>query len=360
MSDIQEPFEEESGVANESAPEGGGPVAPVVSPPIPPEEPTETSRRARRPRHRPPSLFWPLVLIGAGVILLLSNLGYLPWQSWNVLWRLWPLLLIALGIDLLIGRRSLVGAIVSAVLILLLISGVVVILLFAQNIPVLVEITGPVDWRTEHVEHPLAGVERASVYIDWTSVPGYLSALSDSPNLIEGDVTYRGELIFGVDMRRGQADVELDSHSSGPWFGAFDFDDGGDKNWDVKLSPRVPLDLTLDAGSGRCDFDLTGLRVSDFFLDAGSGAIDLALPAGSTLEARIDGGSGRIAITLPESVSARVELDSGSGAFRPDERFRLVEGKRDDDSVWETDNFQTAEHTIMLEIDQGSGAVSIR
>jgi len=39
----------------------------------------EPLENTRRPRRRPPSLFWPLVLIGTGVILLLSNLGYLPW-----------------------------------------------------------------------------------------------------------------------------------------------------------------------------------------------------------------------------------------------------------------------------------------
>jgi len=330
MSNLQEPFEEESGL---------------------------TPRRQRR---RPPSLFWPLVLVGAGVILLLANLGYLPWQSWNILWRLWPLLLVALGVDLLIGRRSMVGAIVSAFLILLLLGGGVALLLFAQNIPALVEVTGPVEWQTEHVEHPLAEVERASVTVDWTSLPGYLSALRDSSSLIEGDVTYRGQLTFDVNVHRNQADVNLDSHFSGLSFGTFDLDDRGDARWDVKLSPSVPLDLTLDAGSGHCDFDLTGLQVSDLFLDSGSGAIDLALPSGNTFEAVIDGGSGRIAITLPESVGAQVVLDSGSGSFRPDERFRLVEGKRGDDSVWETDNFHTAEHTIMLKIDQGSGSISIR
>jgi len=53
----------------------------------PEEEPKAVTRG---PQGRPPSLFWPLVLIGAGVALLLSNLGYLPWQWWNVLWRLWP------------------------------------------------------------------------------------------------------------------------------------------------------------------------------------------------------------------------------------------------------------------------------
>jgi hypothetical protein len=301
-----------------------------------------------------------LVLIGAGVILLLSNLGYLPWQSWNVLWRLWPLLLVVIGIDLLIGRRSIAGAIVSTLLILLLIGGAVALVFFAQNVPALVELAQPVELRTEHVEYPLAGVERASVTIDWTSAPGYLSALRDSPNLIEGDITYRGQLIFDVDVRGDQADVELDSHFAAPRFGPFDFGGWAEERWDVKLSPNVSLDLTLDAGSGPCDFDLSGLLVSGLFLDGGSGSIDLALPSGSTFEVRMDGSSGPVAIILPESVGAQVVLDSGSGSFRPDERFRLVEGERGDDGVWETDNFRTAEHTILLEIDQGSGLISIR
>jgi hypothetical protein len=294
------------------------------------------------------------------VILLLSNLGYLPWQSWNVLWRLWPLLLVALGIDLLIGRRSLVGAIFSVLLILLLIGVVVVIVLFAQNIPALVEVTGPAEWRTEHIEYPLAGVERASVTIDWTSMPGYLSALRDSPNLIEGDIAHRGQLIFDVNARGGQADVKLDSHLPGLWFGPFDLGNGERGRWDVQLSPKVPLDLTLDAGSGRCNFDLTGLQVNALDLHSGSGAIDLALPSGDTFEADLDGGSGAMAITLPESAGVRVELNAGSGAFRASERFRLVEGSRRHNEVWETDNFGTAGHTITLRIDQGSGSISLR
>jgi len=328
------------------------------------QEPVEFEGESRvpthRPRRHPPSLFWPLVLIGAGILLLLSNMGYLPWQSWNVLWRLWPLLLIALGIDALIGRRSMIGAIISGLLILSLIGGAVAVVLFAQNIPALSNLTRPVELHTRHVEHPLAGVERGSVDIDWTSAPGYLRALRDSPNLIEGDVTYRGELIFDVDTRGEQANVKLDSYFSGPWFGPSGLGGRAEERWDVRLSPDVPLDLALDAGSGSCDFDLVGLQVSDLFLDVGSGSIDLALPSGSTFDARIDGGSGSLDIVLPESVGAWVVLDSGSGAFRPDERFRLVEGRRNDDGVWETDNLRTATHAIELSIDQGSGSISIR
>ena len=361
MSNVQEPFEEEQLVTSDMAPEGEWPSAPAVPPPTIPEEPPEPSYETRRPRRRrPPSVFWPIVFIGAGIMLLLSNLGYLSWQSWGALWRLWPLLIIALGIDLLIGRRSVVGNIISGGLMLVLISVIVLIALFAQNIPGVSDWIQQPEFHARHVEYSLTGVERATVYIDWTSVPGYLSALEDSPNLIEGDVDYLGELTFDVSVRGDQANVKLDSRSTGIWFWPFNLGDQADKRWDVELSPDAPLDLTLNAGSGPGDFDLAGLQVSGLVLNAGSGPVDLVLPSGSSFEAKIDGGSGPLTIVLPRSVGARVELDSGSGPFSPDARFKLVEGKRSGDSTWETDNYRTAEHTITLETNQGSGPISIR
>ncbi len=320
----------------------------------------ESSEGRSGGRRHPPSFFWPLVLIGAGVMLLLSNLGYLPWASWNIIWRLWPLLLIALGIDVLIGRRSILGAIVSGLLILIMIGGAVVLVLFARNIPELSRWTQAPAVRIRHIEYPLENIESATVDIDWTSMPGNLDALPDSPNLIEGDIAYRGELIFDVVVGNDQADVELDSYSSGPWVWTFDFGGREDYRWDVGLSPNVALDLTLDTGSGSCDLDLSDLSVSDLFLDVGSGSVDLSLPDDSTFEARIKGGSGSLDITLPEGVGARVVLESGSGSFHADERFRLVEGERHDDGVWETDDFDTAEYTVDLRIDQGSGSIRIR
>lgn len=360
MSDIRERFEQEQQAAKEMPPEGEGPAPPAASSPTTPDEAPRSPRYDREARRHPPSVFWPLLLVGVGVMLLLSNLGYVPLSSWNVLWRLWPLLLIALGIDLLIGRCSTVGAIISGLLIFVLVSGMVLIVLFAQNIPILSQWVQAPELRTKQVGYPLAGVERTAVYIDWTGAPGYLSALENSPNLIEGDITYRGDLIFDVKMRGGRADVKLDSRLSGSWFGPWGLGDRTEERWDVMLSPKIPIELALDADSGPCDFNLSGLQVSSLVLDAGSGPIDLTLPSGSTFEAEIDGGSGPLTIILPQNVGARVELDSGSGAFRPDARFQLAEGKRRGDGVWETGNFHTAEHTILFEIDQGSGPISIR
>jgi hypothetical protein len=222
-------------------------------------------------------------------------------------------------------------------------------------------VAGPDGWRTAHHEHLLSeGIDRAEVTIDWTSVPGSLTVLQDSANLIEADVSYLGQFIFSVSEYGDRVDVLLDDRFNGVRFDPFDFDDLGRIPWDVRLSPQVSVDLILDGGSGRYDFDLTGLQVESLKLDAGSGAIDLTLPSDSSFEAEIDGGSGRITITVPESLGVRVELDSGSGGFQPDNRFELVRGESNDDGVWETDNFDTAEDRVELFIDQGSGRVVIR
>ncbi len=312
---------------------------------------SEISHRDQRP-----SIFWPLVLIGAGILLLLSNLGYLRWESWNMLWRFWPLLLIALGIDVLIGRRSVIGAIISGVLILALLCAALVVIFLAQN-STLVGLVESAGIHTEHIAHPRGEVTHASVDIDWSSIPGYLSALRDSPNLIEGDISYWGNLIFDVKVSGTEAYVELDSYSGAGWGGPLI--GTTDHRWDVRLNPDVDLELMLDTGSGPCEFDLSGLKVSSVSLDAGSGSVTLILPSGRDLSVLVEGGSGPLKIILPEDVGARVALESGSGPFIPDARFQLVNGERDDDGVWETANFATARYKVDMIIDQGSGPIRI-
>jgi len=54
-----------------------------------------------------------------------TNLGWLDWSIWTTLLRIWPVFLIALGIDLLVGRRSALGALVAALLIVAVLAGAI-------------------------------------------------------------------------------------------------------------------------------------------------------------------------------------------------------------------------------------------
>jgi hypothetical protein len=328
----------------------------------------------RRTRSR--SLFWPGLLIAAGVLLLLWNLGYVPDSTWNVLWRLWPVLLIALGIELLIGRRGKFGAVLSGLLILLLLGIVIATVLLVPYVPEWSGLSAspqgrepttlawPAEWRTgwraEHITYPLEGAERASIVVDWGGVPGYASALNDSASLLEGDVDYRGQLNLGAGMHNDRAEVQLDTSSVLPWLPSFALEGSEDRRWDVRLSPQIPLALSFYASSSPLDLDLSEIQVVDLYLDVGSGAVALYLPGQGTYKAEIDGGSGPLTVHLPESVAAQVWLEAGSGPVVLGERFHLVQGAEGDDGVWETENWETAEDRVEFEIDQGVGSIRFR
>src|ERR1700694_1608166 len=87
----------------------------------PPADPSYLPPPPNRARQ---SLFWPVVLIGVGVVALLFNTGWLDWDKVARLFQLWPLLLIALGLAIIFRGRlparlmSLFGAILVILLVI--------------------------------------------------------------------------------------------------------------------------------------------------------------------------------------------------------------------------------------------------
>ena len=84
----------------------------------PPEPPS------KRRQH---SIVLPIILIILGILLLLSNLGYLPPGFWANAWRFWPVILILVGLEVLIGRRSAwaaAGTVIGVVIVIVIVSAI--------------------------------------------------------------------------------------------------------------------------------------------------------------------------------------------------------------------------------------------
>jgi hypothetical protein len=179
-----------------------------------------------------------------------------------------------------------------------------------------------------------------------------------------------------------------------------------DKNrWDIALSSRYTQNLDLDLGAADISMDLGGLAIGRLMLDvaAASCEIDFSEPnqmrlkeisvdaGASSLEvtnlgnARVDrlnfsGGVGAFhldfsgdfrgqstvaidvsmgaaSIVIPEDLAVQLRTD-GSGWFSKmafdKKHFREVH-----DGIWETDNYESAEDRLVLDIDVGMGAVDI-
>jgi hypothetical protein len=344
------------------------------------------------------SLFWPLVLIGAGVVGLLATTGVLSRANFVVLVRLWPVLLILVGLDVLFGRRSpVLGALLGIAAVALVIGLMLV---------------GPsLGWdddlevKTDRFSEPLGAATSASVRLNLSSGPAEITALSDSGDLIDAELNYTGEIDFEVSGDRDKT-VTLGERDADTFF-FFDWFSGDDDElrWEVGLSPQVPLDLDVDGGSGSVELDLRALQLAGLILDVGSGSVDGRLPAtearydarvdggsgscrlnvaggadvgleidvgsgsidvtiGSDvdLSVRVEGGSGSLAIDVPEDAAVRLDVrEGGSGNVRVPAGLERTRSGDDDEGTWETPGYASADHKIeIVVVDLGSGDVRVR
>ena len=339
------------------------------------ERNTHTEKRNRR-TNRPDSLFGAFLFIGFGGYLLLRNLGYVGGDlNWAALFSLWPVLLIFAGVNILtqqIPGRS--GSLANGLVGLgafVFIGGV---LLFADEIPFINSYTAAAV-ESEQITVARDGVTTADITIDFSSQPSTLSALNDSPHLLDGNVSYAGELVFKQEVSDTHAEIDLGVNSLAWWRRA----QSSQEAWEIGLNPAVATDLSLDLGSGQSALDLAGLTLTGIEVDGGSGSTTLALPNGDydamydvgsgsgvvtlpeqgQIDLEIDGGSGAIKIIIPQGMQAHIEIDGGSGSWRPDDN-RLEQISQDgNDSVWQTADYtEGGANRLNLTLDIGSGSVS--
>jgi len=296
---------------------------------------------------RRPGLFWPLIIIGLGALLLLQNLGYLPAGLWPALLQLWPVIFILLGLDMLIGRRSSAG--VAAVLVL----GALVI-------------TGALTWSAIRASQLPAGAAQTlaqapqtaaqlAVEIKFDAGELHIAALGPSANALEGEVSNgpgeSAELSYSVDGGLiGQLTVEQRGEALLlPFLSARE----ASARWNLRLTPGLPLALDVSTGAGRTTLDLSGLNLTTLNLQAGVGETNVTFPSGGGT-AVINTGVGNTTLTLPADLPARLTVRSGLTNLSVPARF----GRSD--NVYTTPGFEPSGAYLDIEINAGLGNVTVK
>jgi hypothetical protein len=321
------------------------------------------------------SLFWPVLLIGVGIVWTLSNLGIIPPANFSLLLRLWPLALIVIGLEILIGRRStllsaIFGLAVVAVIVLVLVMGP------ALGLP-----PAPIP-STDTYREPVGSATSASVMLDLGSAHTTVKVLTGSNDLINANIEHLGTINFNVSGSQKKFISLSEVTNPTDWFvisAVFE-----ELKWDIGLAPDLPIDLTINGGSGRGELDLSGLLLAGLKADVGSGAfkihlpsspngynaslnggsgnLDLFLPSATGLSVHLEGGSGSINITIPPDAAVRIEvLNGGSGSVSIPNSFMRVSGSSDQkEGAWETAGYAQADHKILIQVvDLGSGSFSL-
>lgn len=319
------------------------------------------------------SFFWPIILIGIGIICLLVNFNVIAPVSIGTILRFWPVLLILIGLDILFSRRySWVGGVFGV----LAIAFVIFFLVFGPS----TGMTAPSQSRVDVYSEPLGTTTQANYLFETSSESVEISALKDNQDLIYATLTHQGTINFTVKGDTNKTVALSENYDSNSWLNwDFSFDNPG---WQIGLAPGVVTDLTLDGGSGSIVADLSGIQLqsltanlgsgsSSFTLpesktpieasfDSGSGSVSIVLPRYTTFTLKLMSGSGSIHIDIPDDAAVRIEVsDSGSGSLSLPDSITRVSGDVET-GTWESAGYATATNTIFIHIvDRGSGSISI-
>jgi hypothetical protein len=321
-------------MADMNVPSDPAPFAPTLPP-------------ARRP------LFWPVVLIGIGVIALLFNVGWLDWARVSQVLQLWPLLLIALGLAIVFRDRLPVrlASIVGAVILLLFVAAVAGGLasipgaLSASSGPVVTtSFSAPVGEVTKPRLDLSAGASRITVRAGSTAGDLYRATVS-SPSDAKPDVHLEAssETLF----------VSLPNRSG------FHFGDSSDhRSIDLTLDDQLPWVVALSSGASTTNLDLTGLKLTSVELSTGASDVRLQLPKPSgTVPVSVSGGAMHLVVKRPAGTPIHVVASGGASSLTID--GHEYGGLFHEGDLFTSTDYPTASDRYSVTIESGASSTTI-
>lgn len=261
------------------------------------------------------SIFWGLVLVLAGVLLLLNSLGLLP-QGFGAIF--WPAALILLGLWFLLTPR-----------------------IFPRGAAL----------AEESASFPLENAVEAEVELRHGAGKLSVEALQEPLQLAAG--TFAGGVVPTLRRDGGRVSLRLEPRHM-EWGPDFARHDGF--VWNVGLTREIPLKLSLYTGASESDLNLEDLKLTALRIETGASETRVTLPAQAGFT-RVDTRSGAAAMHLrvPQGVAARIRVSAGlSGIDVDTSRFPRA------DSGYESLDYETSTNRVEISVESGVGSVEIR
>ena len=260
-------------------------------------------------------IIWGLVLLFLGLLLLLENLGYLAFLGVGVWQVFWPLVFIALGVWILLGSRM----------------------------------RGRVE--TEALDLPLEGATEAEIRVDYGAGELRIDGGSAPGTLVSG--TFEGGVEHELRHRNGLAVLRLRSSWVQVW--PWGWTPAARRRWQVRLTERIPLALSVHSGASDCRLDLEQLKVTRLRIESGASSLNVTLPAqaGHT-EVRVSTGAASLDMRVPAGVAARIRVEGALSSTQVDRaRFPRQGG------LYVSPDYETAANRVDIKVETGVGSISI-
>ncbi|NMB54740.1 MAG: hypothetical protein GYA15_08560 [Leptolinea sp.] len=257
-----------------------------------------------------------LLIAGIGVVLLAGNLGYISLSAWELLAKGWPLILIGIGLDIIIGKRTVFRSIFSLIMAFVLIAGLVWLANFSLSDSITTR-----EFRQDYQNETELSLDisRAAGRIDLKS-GGISSALVDADlSLMRNE-----HLEPVVNRENDRTSIKLNSDKN-TFPGMTRRSDGAD--WEIRVHSKPVLSIKSDLAAGENRLDLRGLDVDSVTCETVAGQSDIYLAESEDASYRISGVTGKIIIHVPAGVPVVVETDKVLGNCSIPNGYSRVDGR---------------------------------
>jgi len=157
-----------------------------------------------------------------------------------------------------------------------------------------------------------------------------------------------------------RADVRIDQVSPGGFFHPV-----GEADIAIHIASDVPTSLTINAGAGQFDIDLSDVRLTAADVNVGASSMRFVLPKPSgDIAIDMNGGASSIVVTIPEGVEARISTSGGLLSLRSDNprlgNTGSASGVFAGRSSVETSGYGAARDRVTMTITAGASSIVVR
>lgn len=244
-------------------------------------------------------LFWGLLLILVGGLMLASNFGFVN-VNWGNVWRLWPLIIVSAGLSIM-SFRSIIWRILMVLLVILSLGIITwVVVGDSSSLSIIHSQESSVSKLSTDVKQAEVSIKvGASVLKIGTADQKQIANV----NLESNYSTLSKTSVQSNDTQ--QIDFFMTNNNS--WW------TGDIRNiWDVKLTQSMPIVLNIDAGASQTKIDTSAAMLKEMNIKAGASSLDLKLGSvENTSNINIDSGASSVTLRTPVNVGVRLKLEGG-------------------------------------------------
>lgn len=290
-------------------------------------------------------LFWGILFVTLGVLVLLNNFAVLDF-NWDFLWNLWPLILIVLGAFFIfrdVKYRWVFVLIMAFLLGLVIFAGFKSLDFFYHGD------FEDFNIQTQEFREPYNdSIRKAKLSVE--TAMGTIDLKGVSNDLIEA----RAKGGYGTYSMDNQTTNEMADIRFELEHGHREFHGIHKQYIDMKLNPNPLWDLDFNVGAASVDLDLGDFKTENIFMKSGAASIKLKLGDKSErTNVKFESGASSLNIMVPKDCGCEINTDIHLSDKHFDEFVKV------DNNVYRTADFDKAAKKVYLDINAGISSIKV-